>query len=120
VFLKFNQAASKVIPSEKQSEVVQVLRCMQKKSEIKNAIGYLQQLVKSVQADSFSPIKPKPKAKPRVVQPAIEEDLSDFDVEAYCADLKARYQPSKKANLDPEKVHLIRLLKQALHSSSRA
>jgi len=50
-----------VITAEKQREVLLVLQCMQKKSAIKNNIGYLQAVVKSVQDGTFSPVTPAKK-----------------------------------------------------------
>jgi len=78
-----------------QQAVLQVLKMTLKKSTIKNKLGYLKALVKSVQSQSFMPPKfDKPKRRKPVESP--EPDMRGFDVEASVRDLKAVHNRRKQ------------------------
>ncbi len=80
----------------KQTEVLQVLQVMLLKNVVKNKIGYLQALVKSVQDESFTTLKQaKSIAKDtRVIKKAIPVDEIDsryFNLEDHFKDLQQRF-----------------------------
>jgi len=92
------QKILKVIEPDKQLEVLQVLQKNSKQGKVKNKVGYLHALVKSVLAKGFSPLKPKAvKLSPAAVL-AKAADEETYSVAEYVKTLQAKYhkKPSKQ------------------------
>jgi len=89
------QKMLQVIDLTSQQAVLHVLQMTLKKSAIKNKLGYLNSLVKSVQNQSFTPPKSsKPKEGKHI--DSHYPDMRGFDVEASVRKLKAGHQQQQK------------------------